>query len=282
MNKISFMKMNGCGNDFIVVDDRKEKLVKSFNLSDFVKHVCKRRVSIGADGVILIKKSDKADFMMRYFNADGSEGEMCGNGARCVSMFVYLKGIAKSNMKFETIAGIYESQIKSENSVKVKFPRANIENIKLNQRYDFIGIGNIKNFHYALVGVPHTVLFEKNVKEIKDSDFILMSRKIRYTDNLFPDGTNVNFIQIMDRHNIVIRTYERGVEDETFACGTGATASVIISGMLDKVDSPVRVHAKGGILIVYYLLKEKYIDEVYLEGNVRTVVEGYLLPSSWK
>lgn len=280
MEKISFMKMNGCGNDFIVVDDRKGKLVKSFNLSDFVKHVCKRRISVGADGVIVIKKSDKADFMMRYFNADGSEGEMCGNGARCVSMFAYLKSIVKSNMKFETIAGIYESQRKSENSVKVKFPRVNIENIKLNQKYDFNG--NIKDFHYALVGVPHTVLFEKNVKEIKDSNFISMSRKIRYTAALFPDGTNVNFIQIMDRHNIIIRTYERGVEDETFACGTGATASAIVSGMLDKVDSPVRVYVQGGILTVYYLLKKEYIDEVYLEGNVRIVVQGYLLPSSWE
>jgi len=280
MEKIPFMKMNGCGNDFIVADDREEKLVKSFNLSDFVKHACKRRVSVGADGVIMIKKSDKADFMMRYFNADGSEGEMCGNGARCVSMFAYLMGIVKNNMKFETIAGIYESQIKSENSVKVKFPRINIENIKLNQKYNFID--NIKDFHYALVGVPHTVLFKKNVKEIKDTDFISIGRKIRYTATLFPDGTNVNFVQVMDRHNIIIRTYERGVEDETLACGTGATASVIISGMLNKVDSPVRVHTRGGILIVYYLLKEKYIDEVYLEGNVRTVVEGYLLPSSWK
>lgn len=280
MKTIPFMKMNGCGNDFIVVDDRKEKLMKSFNLSDFVKHVCKRRVSVGADGVIVIKKSDKADFIMRYFNADGSEGEMCGNGARCVSMFAYLMGIVKSNMKFETIAGIYESQIKSENSVKVKFPRINIENIKLNQKYNFND--NIKDFHYALVGVPHIVLFEKNVKEIKDSDFISMGRKIRYTATLFPDGTNVNFIQVMDRHNIIIRTYERGVEDETFACGTGATASVIVSGMLDKVDSPVRVHTQGGILTVYYLLKGKYIDEVYLEGNVRIVVQGYLLPSSWE
>ena len=138
MRKIPFMKMNGCGNDFILVDDREKNIMKNFNLSDFIKHVCRRRVSVGADGFIMIKKSDKADFRMRYFNANGPEAEMCGNGARCASMFAYLMGIVKSNMKFETIAGIYKSQIRGEDDVKVKFPRIKITNIRLNQRYDFL------------------------------------------------------------------------------------------------------------------------------------------------
>lgn len=278
MDKIPFMKMNGCGNDFIVVDNR-DGVMQAFNLSEFIRHVCARRVSVGADGFMMIEKSDKADFKMRYFNADGSEGEMCGNGARCISRFAYLIGEAKTEMKFETIAGIYESIIIGED-VKLKFPGVKMSDIALNQKHDFRE--DTREFHYALVGVPHTVIYRDDVDTMDYNDLYALGRKIRFTLEVFPNGTNVNFIKVMDEHNIIIRTYERGVEDETFACGTGSTASAIVSGLLGKVKPPVNMHTRAGVLNIYYELEKDFVDKVYLEGNAKVVAEGYLLPDAWK
>jgi len=278
MQKIPFMKMNGCGNDFIVVDNR-EGIMDSFHLADFVRHVCARRVSIGADGFMMVERSDKADFKMRYFNSDGSEGEMCGNGARCISRFAHLIGAAGDEMKFETISGIYESKILGED-VKVKFPKVKMSDIVLNQEYEFRH--DTKEYHFALVGVPHVIVYRNDVDNMDYYDLISLGKTIRYTLELFPKGTNVDFVKVVDDKNLIIRTYERGVEDETFACGTGSTASAIISSLLGKAKSPVNMHTRAGVLKIYFDLGKDFIDNVYLEGDAKVVAEGYILPDAWR
>lgn len=278
MQKIPFKKMNGCGNDFIVVDNR-EGIMDSFSLPEFIRHICARRVSVGADGFMMVEKSDKADFKMRYFNSDGSEGEMCGNGARCISRFAHLIGAAGLDMKFETIAGIYESKIIGEN-VKVKFPKVKMSDIALNQRYNFRE--DTEEYHYALVGVPHVVIYRSDVATMDYKDLYSLGKTIRNTSEVFPNGTNVNFVKIEDENNITIRTYERGVEDETFACGTGSTATAIISSLLGKVKSPVNMHTRAGVLKIYFDVGKDFIGNIYLEGDAKVVVEGYLLPDAWR
>ncbi len=277
MGKIPFMKMNGCGNDFMVVDNR-QGIMNQYNLPNFIRQVCARRVSVGADGFMMVEESSKADFKMRYFNADGSEGEMCGNGARCISRFAYLQGAAENEMTFETIAGIYESKIVGDN-VCLKFPPVSMNDLQLYQTHEFEG--ETLDFHYAPVGVPHVVIYRDDVDTMDYKELFTLGRKIRYAD-IFSAGTNVNFLKISDENNIIIRTYERGVEDETLACGTGSTASAIISCLLGKTKSPVSMHTRAGILKIYFNIKEDIIDDLYMEGNAKVVVEGYLLPDAWR
>ncbi|WP_313432040.1 diaminopimelate epimerase [Siminovitchia terrae] len=272
MRKVPFKKMHGCGNDFIVIDNR-ESVMKSFELSHFVKSVCTRRFHIGADGLMLLEKSTSADFKMRYFNSDGSEGEMCGNGARCIVKYAYLMGIGGDVMTFETLNGIYEGRILNEN-VQIKFPPIPIQDFHLNQPFP----SNENAFcHFAWVGVPHTVFVERNIDLKQDQSFIQWARAIRYNPAICTSGTNVNLIEICDENQIKIRTYERGVEDETLACGSGATASAIISGLLSNVSSPVKVHTKGGILTITFRITEDYVQDILLEGNAVVVAEGELL-----
>ncbi|MDD4569121.1 MAG: diaminopimelate epimerase [Tepidanaerobacteraceae bacterium] len=256
MGKIPFMKMNGCGNDFIVVDNRQD-IMKEYKLPEFIRRVCARRVFVGADG---------------------SEGEMCGNGARCISRFAYLQGAAENETNFETMAGIYESKVVGEN-VCLRFPPVKMSDLQLYQTYEF----NRKalDFHYALVGVPHVAIYRDDVDTMDYKELFTLGRKIRY-DTRFPAGTNVNFLEVLDDNNIIIRTYERGVENETFACGTGSTASAIISCHLGKTKSPVNMHTRAGVLKIYFNIKENIIDELFMEGNAKVVAEGYLLPEAWK
>lgn len=273
MKKVPFKKMHGCGNDFIIIDNR-ESIMKSFELSLFVKSVCTRRFHIGADGLMLLEKSNIADFKMRYFNSDGSEGEMCGNGARCIVKYAYLMEIGRDVMTFETLNGIYEGRVLNEN-VQIKFPPIPIKDFSLNQPFPF----NENDFfyHFAWVGVPHTVFIERNIDQKQDEDFIQWARKIRYNPAICTSGTNVNLIEIVDKNQIKMRTYERGVEDETFACGSGATASAIISGLLGNVSSPVKVHTKGGVLTITFRITEDDVQDIFLEGNAVVVAEGELL-----
>ena len=167
MERVPFMKMNGNGNDFIVVDNR-NGIMKNYNLPKFIKKVCVRRVSIGADGFMMLEESEKADFRMRYFNGDGSEGEMCGNGARCISRFAHLLGIVDNKMSFETNAGIYESEL-IENNVRLKFPSLRTSDLKLCQTGKFGG--QTLDFHFAQVGVPHVIIYRADINEMSDKNF---------------------------------------------------------------------------------------------------------------
>lgn len=276
--KIPFYKMNGAGNDFIVIDNR-DGVLDNFDIKDFVRLVCRRRKSVGADGLMTLEKSTKADFRMRYFNSDGSEGEMCGNGARCIAKFAYLSGAAKEQMRFETVAGIHEALIVRDD-VRVVFPDLDLNSFKLNQKHDF-GFGETE-YHFATVGVPHAVIYRKDVESMSDEFLKDFGRKVRYSLNLFPKGTNVNFVKISDTNRIVVRTYERGVEDETLACGTGSIASSVISYLLKGVDQPIKVKVKGGILEVGFDLSGDSVKNVYLQGDARIVAQGYILQDALK
>lgn len=230
---------------------------------------------------MMVEDSEKADYKMRYFNSDGSEGEMCGNGARCLSKFAYLIGAAKTSMSFETKAGIFEAQIlEAGEKVKVRFPPIDLESIKLNQVRDFQGIE--RTYHYAWVGVPHVVLFRDDLPNLDHQSLLAQGRAIRFAQHIFPRGTNVNFAQVTAEQHVIIRTYERGVEDETLACGTGSTATAVIAHLLGYTEPPVHMHTRAGMLTIYFEPRGDKIDEVYMEGDAKLVVEGYLLRDSWE
>ncbi|WP_448522805.1 diaminopimelate epimerase [Pseudothermotoga sp.] len=276
--RIRFVKMNGAGNDFIVIDNR-ENVLKDFDINHFVRMVCRRGKALGADGLMLLEHSDLADFKMRYFNSDGSEGEMCGNGARCIARFANLIGVAGQKMRFETIAGIHEATIVGE-EVQIMFPDLKVNNFKLFQKHDF-GFGPIE-YHFGTVGVPHVVIFHQNVESMENELLLNWGRKIRYALDVFPRGTNVNFVEVVGPSRIIIRTYERGVENETLACGTGSIASSIVSFLIHAVEPPVSVKARGGELKVGFERRDNEFKKVYLQGDARVVAEGYILPDALK
>ncbi len=277
MQRLAFKKMNGAGNDFIVFDNR-DGMLDKLDLSTFTKKVCDRRFSLGADGVLILENSNKADFSMRYFNSDGTEAEMCGNGARCIAKFAYINGVARENMVFETKSGLYRAEIVGEN-VRVKFPDVELSKIQLNQNYKFSD--ELEEYHFAIIGVPHTVFHVDNVFSMSSKSITELGQKVRYCTRIFPNGTNVNFAQIYDEHTIGVRTYERGVEDETYACGTGSVTCSIISALLGRVKPPVIVKVLGGVLKVDFKMENQKIIHISLEGDARIVAEGYILPDSW-
>jgi len=268
---ISFTKMESGGNDFIIIDNRKKILPRT--LSKLAVNLCQRRSSIGADGLILLERTKKADYRMRIFNPDGSEPEMCGNGARCLARFAFIKGIASANTVIETKAGNVEAWVKGK---KVKVKLSNPSDINLNFKISLKPRGSQK-VNFINTGVPHVVVFVPTLDKV---DVENLGRAIRYHQRFAPSGANVNFVTLQGRNSIYIRTYERGVEGETLACGTGAVASALISGLQRKVSSPVEVHTRGGeTLKVEYVIKkdtgkiEKF-KGVWLEGEVRVVYKG--------
>lgn len=264
MNR-SFAKLSGAGNDFVVIDNRRRVFTSS--LAVLAVKICKRKTGIGADGVLVLEKSTKQDFKMRVFNPDGSEAEMCGNGARCLARYAYLKRIAPANMIFETKAGIISAQVR-EAKVKLRMSEPHSFRERLS-----IKVG-AKTFAVSFVntGVPHAVVF---VKDLAKAEVGRWGRAIRYHEFFKPAGANVNFVAERDRHTISLRTYERGVEDETLSCGTGSVAATLISAKEGKVISPVEVVTSGGeILKVYFSYCDGKFGDVYLEGEVKYVFEG--------
>lgn len=268
---ISFTKMESGGNDFIIIDNRKKILPRA--LSKLAVNLCQRRSSIGADGLILLERADKADYKMRIFNPDGSEPEMCGNGARCLAKFAFIKGIASAETVMETKAGNVKAWVRGK---KVKVRLGNPSDINLNFKISLKPRGSQK-VNFISVGVPHVVIFVPALNKVNVKN---LGRAIRYHQRFTPSGANVNFVTLQGRNSIYIRTYERGVEAETLACGTGAVASALISGLQGKVSSPVEVHTRGGeTLKVEYVIKkdtggiEKF-KALWLEGEVRVVYEG--------
>lgn len=274
MRKIPFSKMSGCGNDFIFIDNR-TKILDPDNLGDFVPRVCAPKVSVGADGVVLIEDSRKANFRWRFFNSDGSEAEMCGNAGRCAARFAVLKGIAPEKLSFETRAGIITAEVSGR---RVKLQMVKPFGLKLDFTVQIDGAGH--SLHFLNTGVPHAVQFVPEAAKVNVKD---LGKKIRFHAHFQPAGTNANFVQIIDRRNIKVRTYERGVEDETLACGTGAVAAALISGAKGYADSPVAVETSGGeILNIHFGKKGDGFDPVYLEGDTRLVYEGDLWEEAYK
>ena len=260
--------MSGAGNDFIVIDDRDN--VIGNDARELAKQLCRRRVSVGADGLILVVPSTRADFRMRYFNADGSEAEMCGNGGRCVAKFAHVKGIAGARMTFESSSGLHGADVLDDGHVCLKMtdPRA----ILMDNRVPFAG--EERSIHRVNTGVPHAVC---EVQGLDDFPVVDVGRLIRFYSGYMPEGTNADFIEVKDEHTVALRTYERGVENETLACGTGAVAAAVISAVLGKTKPPVKVLTRGGeTLTVGFYVSDLGFCNVTLSGNADIIYEGAL------
>ncbi len=260
MSAIKFTKAVASGNDFIIIENYHNHLPK------LARNFCDRKCGIGADGLLVLEKSSKADFKMRIFNPDGSEAEMCGNGLRCAALFNNMKRV-------ETKAGILEAEVKG-GQVKVKMTQP--KDIKLNIALK-INDRNIK-VNFINTGVPHAVIFVEGLNKI---DVKNIGEKIRFHQKFMPKGANVDFVEIINDNNIKVRTYERGVEDETLACGTGAVASAIISIISAKRKAQsakqyvINVHTKSKEeLKVYFTFKNNKISDVYLRGQAKIVYQG--------
>jgi len=267
----SFCKMQGTGNDFVVVDCIENEF--QYSLPILAEYLCNRHYGVGADGVIFIYKSENADFKMRIFNSDGSEAEMCGNGVRCFAKYVFEKEmIEKAEFSIETLAGIKKVKLELENnkvvSVEVNMGNPEIDNIKY--------IIEIEDKQYQVhpinMGNPHAVCFVKNVDEFDVEKVGSIIEDYKY----FPNKTNVEFVEIIDKENIKIRVWERGV-GETKSCGTGACASAMIAIKEKFIDNKVNVKLKGGKLEINY---NKSDETIFLKGPAEKVFEGQI--EIWK
>jgi len=268
MKAIEFWKMHGSGNDFIIIDNRDGK-VKEQEMPYLVERSCRRRESVGADGVIFVTRSDEYDFAWRFFNADGGEAEMCGNGGRCVSRFAYLKRIAGPQLTFATLAGPISATVNGR-TVKVLMPKPTGLTLDpgIEPREGWLNAGFIN------AGVPHLVV---QVSELSDHPVVEQGRMVRYHERFAPEGTNADFIKVTGKDSLEIRTYERGVEDETLACGTGAMAGALVASAREMVRSPVRVKTRGGETLTIYFEKDgESVNKVWMEGNTTIVYEGVL------
>jgi diaminopimelate epimerase len=260
-------KMSGSGNDFILIDNR-SKLVPDSEMAALARSLCRRMVSVGADGLIFVESSDRYDFKWRFFNADGSEAEMCGNGGRCTARFAFLKGIAGKEMIFETLAGPIQAWV---DGPIAKLQLTEPKDQRLNQQIE--SDGKPIDFDFLNTGVPHTLIWVEDVEKI---DVTGLGPKIRYHEHFRPAGTNVDFVQLTATGLLSLRTYERGVEGETLACGTGAVAAAGVAFLKNRLASPVKVRTRGGEILTIYLEGQagQRIDRVYLEGAVRLVFQG--------
>jgi diaminopimelate epimerase len=271
---IQFAKMSGAGNDFVVIDNRQDQFVHPDRVA---QRLCDRRLGIGADGLLLIEKNSRADFTMKYYNADGSYGGMCGNGGRCIAMYAFHEHIVTGRvMKFEALDHLYRAEI-GEGSVHlaVKDP----VDLRLDKTLAVDGLSI--RYHFVNTGTAHCVIFvDENpdmfATPLEDADITPLGRKLRYHEAFAPEGTNVNFITVESPELIVLRTYERGVEAETLACGTGSVASSIIAHKFQRVQPPVAVRVRSG-----ELLRVNFTDDargkarhVTLEGGADIIYKG--------
>ena len=254
MNKLKFVKMHGAGNDFIMIDDRAE----TFPADDYMRlaALAMRPGGIGCEGVILVQKSERADFRMRFFNPDGSEADLCGNGARCVAAFARAIGAAASDkMVFETAAGDIAAEILDASNVRVAMPAPR----------DF-------GDDFVIAGVPHRIV---PVDNLAKTDVETEGRRIRLSPEFAPEGTNVDFVVYRQPDRVSIRTYERGVEAETGACGTGSVAAAVIGVKDYGLDFPVKVKTvRGYELVVDGERDGEEFKAVTLSGPVKTVFTG--------
>ncbi len=265
---LPFVKMSGTGNDFIIIDHRRPA-VHPEAMAEFAALVCRRKFSVGADGLIFIEESETADFRWRFFNGDGSVAEMCGNGARCAARFAYMHGIAPARMRFETIAGIIEASVSDINvAIKMTAPK----NLELHRTIEVEG--KPMELHSIDTGVPHAVCF---VKDVENTDVCGLGSRIRHHKTFMPAGTNVNFVGSTNK-GLKVRTYERGVEDETLACGTGATAAAIIAALTGRATSPVDIITSGGdtLTISFDCVGDAGADNVFLKGPAHVIYRGEL------
>ncbi len=262
--------MSGAGNDFVIIDNRHLKIPPA-EQPELARKICRRMFSVGADGLIFIEDSTKADFGWNFYNADGSVAEMCGNGSRCAARFAYRHKIVGKKMKLETLAGIVEAEICDPEDVV---------RVKMTPPFDFrlgisLELGDEEHAaFYVNTGVPQVVIF---VKE-NDVPVKTWGRKVRFHELFEPKGTNVNFVNVLPDGKLKVRTYERGVENETMACGTGAVASALFAAMQKGMESPVTVITSGGemLTILFDLHDGPVAENVFLQGPTRLICTGNL------
>lgn len=261
---LKFSKFSGSGNDFVIIDNRSGEADIYKNV-EFVKKVCARGLSVGADGLFFIENSDTAHFKWCFYNGDGSEAAMCGNGSRCAARYAFMNDIAPKKMVFETGAGIIEASVEDGNEIKVQLtkPHSAQSNINLSAGGADVLVSFINT------GVPHAVIFSDDVSAVNVED---LGRAIRNHGYFAPAGTNVNFVQVDEVGGLIVRTYERGVEGETLACGTGSVAASITAMERGLVKSPVKVTTKGGKILTVY----RENGEIYLQGEARFLFSGQL------
>lgn len=267
MTTINFTKFNATGNDFVVIDNR-DFTFRAEDKSLWAR-LCALKTGIGADGVLLLETSDKADFKMRYINADGGEVEMCGNGARAITAFAHdILENKRSVYKFETMNGIYECALDPVYGYRLKMTELyDVDKINL---HDLDSKMQAKRSLYMNTGVPHAV-FE--IEKILDYPVFNNGKEIRY-DGRFPKGSNANFFEVLSPKHIRIRTYERGVENETLSCGTGATATALAAAKFYGWEEEVVLETLGGRLAVKFSKDRK---EIYLCGKVEKIFTGTIL-----
>ncbi len=266
---VEFQKYQGTGNDFIIINDTDNAFKNSpYNSQAGIKLLCDRNFGIGSDGLMLFQKSDIADFKMKYYNSDGNEGSMCGNGGRCIAAFAYNNGYTEESMHFEAIDGKHSADIlKDEND------NENSHNVILKMQ-DISDFKEHKNGYYINSGSPHYVIF---LSENERVDVAETGRKIRHSEDFMPGGTNVNFVQSTNGL-LHVRTYERGVERETLSCGTGVVASAIAAYLSGKTIKKPQIKTPGGNLYVnFFHNKEKKIfTDVALKGPANFVFKGVI------
>lgn len=257
--KIQFYKYQGTGNDFIIIDDRREVLKNPSK--DLVSFLCDRRFGIGADGLILMQEHETFDFMMVYYNSDGNESSMCGNGGRCIVKFAHDLGLISSSTRFIAIDGPHDAHVLENENVALKM--IDVPEVEKGEDYYFLNTGS-----------PHFVKFLN--QGIQEFDLIQNAQNIRYNDRFKEKGTNVNFAQINDEKVLEVRTYERGVEGETLSCGTGVTASALVynfdQGDLEQFVQEIKT--PGGDLKVRFDKKENAYSNIWLEGPAKFVFKG--------
>ncbi|RLD64641.1 MAG: diaminopimelate epimerase [Bacteroidetes bacterium] len=254
---IDFCKYQGTGNDFILIDNRSNIFA---NISSAqINLLCDRRFGIGADGLILLNSHSNYDFEMHYFNSDGKEASMCGNGGRCIVSFAKKIGIINNSTKFIAVDGTHQAEVDEFENVKLKM-----------QNVNKIEFG--KNYYYLDTGSPHYVCFVKNIENF---DVYKKGFKIRHNKRFREKGTNVDFVEIME-NSIFVRTYERGVENETLSCGTGVIASAISFSLLSKLNNnEYFITTKGGDLKVFLNKnKNRTFDNIWIEGPAKLVFTG--------
>ena len=253
--RILFDKYHGTGNDFIMVDIRNHAIPVE---PDIIAHLCHRRFGLGADGLILLDNSAAYDFSMRYFNSDGHEASMCGNGGRCLVAFAKKIGIFRDKTKFRAIGELYEASVKND---LVSLKMMNVSSIEKRDEHIFIDTGS-----------PHHIEFTENVHDV---DVVGLGRKIRYGAPYFQTGTNVNFVEQSGLDSFVVRTYERGVENETLSCGTGVTAVALAAYHLNKTQSKeIKIKTRGGSLKISFQPDGRGFKNIILTGPATLVFEG--------
>ncbi|MDO4321692.1 MAG: diaminopimelate epimerase [Lachnospiraceae bacterium] len=273
---MKFTKMQGAGNDFVIINNMTEKIPFQ-EMGSIAKKICARRISVGADGVMFVEKPEHdADYRMLFFNADGSMGEMCGNGARCIARYGYENGLAGEQICIETTAGPVYARRESRQIYTIRMndiTQLDIGNTAVFQR---------KSYPYAYVelgspGLPHVVVPIPGLSDTDPESLRSLGMFFRYHEK-FPKGANVNFYDITGPNELQELTYERGVEDFTFACGTGTCATAAVLTLQKQISGKdVKVHVPGGLLTVSLTALEDHVENIYLTGPTLIVAEGDLI-----